>query len=101
MSVDVRLDTGPLDNLIRNLGRESEKAAQDAAETIARRARERVPVRSGRLQRSLRAVSGAVEGEDYGAIVEERTPFLAPAVEETEPEFERALEQVVRRLGNG
>lgn len=95
----VSLDTSGLDNLIRNLGRDMERAAEESRQQIARSAREKAPVKSGRLRESIAVVGDEVQVQaPYAEKAEARQPFLEPAIRDETPAFERALEAVVRRL---
>lgn len=102
MASSVTYDSSGLDNLIRRLGRETERVAGESRQRVAEAARNRAPVKSGRLRRSIAVVGDEVQvGAAYGAEVEGRTPFLEPSVIEDERTFEQALDATVRRLGNG
>jgi HK97 gp10 family phage protein len=85
-------------------------ATKAAAEVIAQRAKDRVPVESGELRDAIHVVDedeghSVVAGDTdafYGHMVEFGTthtaarPFLIPAAEETRPEVEAAASAALR-----
>lgn len=70
------------DRTVRNLLRFSEKAQEKALEEVRDKAKTLVPVDTGALRASIKVVKPSrVEAqEDYAAVVEERTPYLYPAL---------------------
>ena len=68
------------------------EASGEAAQLLAGKARQNAPVRTGFLRSSIVAVGGEVQVRaSYAGYVEDRRPFLRPAVDETNPVFLRVL----------
>src|SRR3972149_8731440 len=68
------------------------EASGEAAQLLAGKAKQNAPVRTGFLRSSIVAVGG--EGQvraSYAGIVGKRKPFLRPALDETNPVFQRML----------
>lgn len=107
--------------LVADLGRASalaglraRDAVREAADLVAERARAIVPVRRGQLRDSITAElieqteaevgPENARGGGYGHIVEKGLagraprPFLGPALDETEPDFARLIDQMSRGL---
>jgi HK97 gp10 family phage protein len=96
-----------------------QQVLMNAAIRVAERARELVPVRTGHLLASIRAEIGDMEEEaspafdpievvaetPYASFVEFGTskmgaqPYLAPAVEEIEPEILEEVDTILAELG--
>lgn len=86
--------------VLRQIERQTTPLVGRISERIADRARQLVPVKSGKLKQSIRATNDGVEvGEDYAAAVELGTatraarPFLRPAIEQFN---EQDLKQSIR-----
>lgn len=111
---DVTMDTRGLDRLLRDLPKEADAVVRKAAFDIEARAKRKAPVDTGALRNSIAVVDetrGDAEAEvnvgaEYGAYVELGTvdraakPYLAPAVEAVRPGFEKAMESLMKRLGD-
>ncbi len=77
------------DKILRRIERETPPLTRCIAEVIARIARRIVPVKSGKLQKNIRATDTGVEAAtDYAAEVELGTatraaqPYMRPAIEQ-------------------
>jgi HK97 gp10 family phage protein len=129
MSVQVTIENeGDIVRLIQTLPSEAfdavQKWAEEIALRVAERAKEIVPVRTGRLLDSISAVFGedvedpesdgsrrafepvqVVADTPYASFVEFGTskmaaqPFMGPAAEELEPEFLAGVDSILEGLG--
>ncbi len=77
------------DKILRRMEKEAPPLTSCIAEVIARIARRIVPVKSGKLQKNIRATdTGVVAATDYAAEVELGTatraaqPYMRPAIEQ-------------------
>ena len=104
--------------LPRDIFEEVQNILHDGARRVAERAREIVPVRTGRLRDSI-MVEGGIEADvdeafqpiavvataPYASFVEDGTskmtprPFLEPALEEIEPEVMAEVDDVLEMRG--
>ena len=97
--------------LPREMDRAAELGLEAAADVILRRSRQLVPVRTGRLRRSLREIPGVLGGGmseigvgsdvPYSEFVERREPFLARAVDERRQEAIGAMRQAITQYIEG
>jgi len=87
------------DKVLRKIERDSSGILRCICETIAEKARRIVPVKTGKLQRSIKAKEDSVEvTEEYAGFVEFGTekmaaqPYLRPAIEQfSKEDLERCI----------
>ena len=84
--IQTRIDTKPLDRLIANLPKATERAVRDGCETIREEAQRLVPVRTGATQRSIHCEpwqthyqgfprSGWLRRNEFTGLVGPTTPY--------------------------
>jgi len=91
--------------IIKQLEAEAKKAVDTTGEELAQRAKQRAPVRTGRLRDSIHYKGDGVVAATapYAAYVEYGThdaaahPFMTPATEEERVKFPKRVSDAVRR----
>lgn len=81
------------------------KELQRAALKVESRAKKKAPVDTGRLRSSIRPLEKSLSGAspavvvgtpvEYAIYQERRRPFLIPAADEVQPDFEQRIRQVL------